>query len=338
MYSTYISRNALFLSVFAIAACTHDSTTTQEASTESGSPETAFPSGTPLDHPPIRSQPVKPKFPCRAIDAANKPILLPSPTSPIFTASPFGPTQGDAGTNFLARDMQIPEGDWIDLPATAKFTAKSPRTLRETTYEGVGFVRPCVDHDEEAWMIGGNFSAVSPGNESPGAEEWVVTTLGVVRYTSASLFVRTDKKSIDVKVTGGNASILVPSFVRLKDGSDAGSLLDAGVSDWIREDQGFSGTLSSTVSDEKMAPAAISACASAAAATKAIALQLEAPDAAIGVLGGQHTESRRLARGLCSVARVLVAKIPDDKPNAPPSKMKLQAAIDAAEKDWRTLP
>ena len=253
--------------MFAIAACSHDDAkSSQEAGGAEAGTETAFPSGTPLDKPPIRSQPVKPKFPCRAIDAQNKPILLPSPTSPI-------PKDADAGANFLVRDMQIPEGDWIDLPATAKLTAKSPRTLRETTYEGVGIVRPCVDHDEEAWMIGGNFSAVSPGNESPGAEEWVVTTLGVVRYTSASVFIRTDKKSIDVKVTSGNASILVPSFVRFKDGSDAGAALDAGVSDWIREDQGFSGVLTSTLSDDKMAQAAIDACASAAAATKAIALQ-----------------------------------------------------------------
>jgi hypothetical protein len=331
---------ALFLGVLAIGACTHDATTTSpEASTEAGSQETAFPSGTPLDRPPTHAQPpAKPKFPCRAIDAVNKPILLPSPTSPV-------PQGADAGANFLVRDMQIPEGDWIDLPATAKLTAKSPRTLRESTFEGVGIVRPCVDHDEEAWMIGGNFAAISPGNESPGAEEWVVTTLGVVRYTSASLFIRTDKKAINVKVTGGNASILVPSFVHLKDSSDAGTGLDAGVSDWVREDQGFSGTLSSTLADEKMAPTAIDLCASAAAATKAIALQLEAPDASIGVLGGQHTEQRRLARGLCSLARVLVAKMPDDKasaqggaPSSPTSKTKLQAAIDAAEKDWRTLP
>lgn len=335
MHLTSISRSALFLSAFAIVACSHDDAKPSvEIRSEAGS-ETAFPSGTPLDRPPIRSQPVKPKFPCRAIDAENKPILLPSPTSPI-------PKDADAGANFLVRDMQIPEGDWIDLSATAKLTAKSPRTLRETTYEGVGFVRPCVDHDEEAWMIGGNFTAISPGNESPGAEEWVVTPLGVVRYTSASLFIRSEKNRIDVKVTGGNVSILVPSFVRLKDASDAGSAQDAGVSDWIREDANFSGSLSSAISDDKMAQAAIDVCASAASATKAIAEQLEAPDAAIGVLGGEHTEARRLARGLCSIARVLVAKIPDDKAGAPSSKTKpkiqLVAAIDAAEKDWRTLP
>ncbi len=321
--------------MFTIAACSHDDAKpSQEASTDAGPHETAFPSGTPLDKPPIRSQPVKPKFPCRAIDASNKPILLPSPTSPI-------PKDADAGVNFLARDMQIPEGDWIDLPATAKFTAKSPRTLRETTYEGVGFVRPCVDHDEEAWMIGGNFSAISPGNESPGAEEWVVTPFGVVRYTSASLFLRSDKTKVDVKVTGGNVSILVPAFARLKDASDAGSAQPA-ASEWIREDANFAGSLSPIVADDKIAQAAIDACASAATATKAIALQLDAPDASIGVLGGQHADARRLARGLCSIARVIVAKIPDDKPGAPPSKItpkiQLVAAIDAAEKDWRTLP
>jgi len=332
-------RNTLFLSVFAIAACSHDDTkTSPEASAPSTSSETAFPSGTPLDRPQIHSQPVKPKFPCRAIDATNKPILLPSPTAPI-------PTGPDAGANFLVRDMQIPEGDWLDLPAGAKVTAKSPRTLRETTYEGPGFARPCVDHDEEAWMIGGSFSAVSPGNESPGAEEWLITPFGVVRYTSATLFVRLDKKSIDVKVTGGNASILVPSFSRLKDSGDAGVALDAGTSDWIREDQGFSGTLAPLLADDKLPAAAIAACATAAANAKAIAIQLDAPDAAVGILGAAHTDARRLARGLCSVARVLVAKLPDDKPSAqgaattsPTSKTKLQAAIDTAEKDWRTLP
>jgi hypothetical protein len=321
--------------VFAIVACSHDDAKTNvEASAPSGSQESAFPSGTPLDRPPIHSQPVKPKFPCRAIDALNKPFLLPSPTSPI-------PTGADAGSNFLARDMQIPEGDWIDLPATAKVTAKSPRTLRETIYEGPGFARPCVDHDEEAWMIGGSFSAISPGNESPGAEEWLITPFGVVRYTSATLFVRFDKKSIDVKVSGGNASILVPSFSHLKDGGDAGVALDAGTSDWIREDQGFSGTLSPLLADDKLPAAAIATCAAAAANAKAIALQLDAPDASIGILGAAHTDARRLARGLCSVARVLVAKLPDDKAGAtanPSSKTKLQAAIDTAEKDWRTLP
>jgi hypothetical protein len=135
----------------------------------------------------------------------------------------------------------------------------------------------------------------------------------------------------------------------LKDGSDAGSSLDAGVGDWIREDQGFSGTLSPTLSDDKLPAAAIAACATASANAKAIALQLDLPDASIGILGAAHTEARRLARGLCSVARVLVAKLPDDKaggsssPNSPANapngaKAKLQASIDTAEKDWRTLP
>jgi hypothetical protein len=195
-------------------------------------------------------------------------------------------------------------------------------------------------------MTGGLFSAVSPGNESPGAEEWLITPLGVVRYTSATLFVRFDKKSIDIKVTGGNASILVPSFSKLKDGVDGGgSALGAGVSDWIREDQGFSGTLSASLTDDKLPAAAIAACASSAANAKAIALSLDLPDASVGVLGAAHTDARRLARGLCSVARVIVAKLPDDKPsaqgaaaNSPTSKTKLQVSIDTAEKDWRTLP
>ncbi|MEO8875383.1 MAG: hypothetical protein ABI461_07345 [Polyangiaceae bacterium] len=333
-------RIASFFAAIAITGtltgCTHDDA---KAVAEAGAPiashESAYPSGTPIGRPPIRSQPVQ-KFPCRAIEATNKPALLTSPVAPEPLAT------ADAGVNFLARDMQIPEEDWISLPAGSKVTAKSPRTLRETTYEGAGMVRPCVDHDEEAWVLSGNFTAVSPGNESPGAEEWVVTPLGIIRYVSSSLTVRLGKRTVDVKIAGGNASLLVPSFVVLKDGSDAGSpIIDAGVGTWIRKDGGFSGTLTQTLSDEKIPAVAIAACASAAADTKVIALQLDLPDASIGILGGQHTEARRLARGLCSIARVIVAKLPDDKPGTTAqtsSKTKLQAAIDTAEKDWRTLP
>ncbi|HEX7665911.1 MAG TPA: hypothetical protein VF407_15395, partial [Polyangiaceae bacterium] len=171
MYSTNIARWAVFSAALTIAACGKEDNkpTAAEAGAASASHEAAYPSGTPLDKPAIRTQPVRPKFPCRAIEATNKPTLV---LSPIGSASPAA---ADAGNNLLVRDMQIPEGQWIDLPTGAKVTAKSPRTLRETSYEGPARVRPCVDHDEEAWVTGGTFDAVSPGNESPGAEEWVVT-------------------------------------------------------------------------------------------------------------------------------------------------------------------
>ena len=344
MYSATISRNALFLAAFAIAGCTHEDS---HASTDSAAPsssETAFPSGTPLDKPLIRSQPVRPKFPCRAIEATNKPTLLPSPLASSSGAS------ADAGSNVLARDMQIPEGDWIDLAAGAKVTAKSPRTLRETTFEGPARVRPCVDHDEEAWLTGGTFTAVSPGNESPGAEELMVTSLGVVRYVSATFTAHVDKRAVSVKVTGGSTFVLVPPFATLKDGDDSGRATslradagapDAGGGTWLREDGGFSGTLAATLPDEKMPAAAVLACKNAAAATKTIATELLAPDASITTLGGEHTESRRLSHGLCSIARLVVAKMPEDKagaPKTPTSKSSLADAVDAAEKDWRTLP
>ncbi|MGH7286163.1 MAG: hypothetical protein ACRELY_31980, partial [Polyangiaceae bacterium] len=338
MYNTFIRRFTLLLAVFAIGGCSHEDS---HATTDSAAPsasETAFPSGTPLDKPLTRSQPVRPKFPCRAIEATNKPTLLPSPIASALSVA------GDAGSNFLARDMQIPEGDWIDLTPGAKVTAKSPRTLRETSFEGPALVRPCVDHDEEAWLVGGTFAAVSPGNESPGAEELVVTPLGVVRYVSATFTAHVDKRAVSVKVNGGSTYVLVPPFASLKDGSDAGAP-DAGGGTWLREDPGFSGTLAASLADDKMPAAAALACKNAAAATKAIAAELLAPDASIGTLGPQHTESRRLSHGLCSIARLVIAKMPDDKPSdktgapkTPTSKSSLQDAVDAAEKDWRTLP
>ena len=336
MYSAIISRTGLFLAAIVIAGsacgCTHEDSHSASDSAAPTTSETAFPSGTPLDKPLTRSQPVRPKFPCRAIEATNKPTLLPSSTA--------SAASGDAGSNVLARDMQIPEGDWIDIAAGAKVTAKSPRTLRETTFDGPARVRPCVDHDEEAWLTGGTFTAVSPGNESPGAEELVVTPVGVVRYVSATFTARVERRAVSVKVGGGSTFVLVPPFATLKDAPDAGAP-DAGGGAWVRADSGFSGTLAANVADDKIPAAAVLACKNAAAATKAIATELMAPDASIAALGGRHTESRRLSHGLCSIARLVVAKMPDDKPSAPKtptSKSSLEDAVDAAEKDWRTLP
>lgn len=334
MYSASMSRIALVLAALAIAGCTHEDAHPSSDSAAPSASETAFPSGTPLDKPILPAQPVRPKFPCRAIEATNKPTLLPSPI-----ASALAPT-ADAGSSFLTRDMQIPEGDWIDIAAGSKVTAKSPRTLRETTFEGPGRVRPCVDHDEEAWIVGGTFDAISPGNESPGAEELVVTPFGVVRYVSATFTARVDKRAVAVKVNGGSTFVLVPPFASLKDGSDAGAP-DAGGGAWLREDPGFSGTLAATLADDKLPQASVDACKNAAAATKTIATELMAPDASITTLGGQHTDSRRLSHGLCSIARLIIAKMPDDKAGAaktPTSKSSLTDALEAAEKDWRTLP
>lgn len=334
MYFARMSRSAFLLAAFALAACTHDDAKPQQEAAAPSASETAFPSGTPLDKPLVRSQPVRPRFPCRAIEATNKPMLLPSPVAPIAA--------GDAGASLLARDMQIPEGDWIDLAAGAKVTAKSPRTLRETAFEGPGRVRPCVDQDEEAWLTAGTFTAVSPGNESPGAEEWMVTSLGVIRYTSASLTAKVDKRSVGLKVNGGTAFVLAEPYASVKDGSDAGpSPADAGAPQWLRADAIYTATLAATIADDKIPAAAVDACKASAATTKTLAAELMAPDASIATLGGAHTDSRRLSRALCSVARLAVAKMADDKPGAPKtagSKSGLEDAVAAAEKDWRTLP
>ncbi len=338
MYSAATVRSSLILAAFAISACGKENTkpTAVDAGTASASHEAAYPSGTPLDRPAIRSQPVRTKFPCRAIEAVNKPTLVLSPIGPASL------TLADAGNNLLVRDMQIPEGDWIDLTTGAKVTAKSPRTLRETTYEGPARVRPCVDHDEEAWVLGGTFSAVSPGNESPGAEEWVITPLGVVRYVTSTLTIKANKRSMDLKVTGGTAYVLAAPYATLKEaGRDAGAA-DAGKPTWARVDAIYAGAVVATTPDDKIPAAAVEACKTAASASKVVTAALMEPDASIGTLAGEATDARRLARALCGVAALVVGKLPDGKTDAKPkpgtSKAELQAGLEAAEKDWRQIP
>ena len=105
------------------------------------------------------------RIPCRAI-AVDGPVRVEG---------------ADAGA--LALQSEIPDQTWLSLGPDARLVAKDPRTTRETAFVGPARVRSCVAHREESWLAAGRFESAIGAGETPGAEEWVVTPLGVVRYT-----------------------------------------------------------------------------------------------------------------------------------------------------------
>ena len=98
-------------------------------------------------------------------------------------------SEDDGGTP-VALSSGIALDPWIDLVSGARLVAKDPRTTRETTFRGPARVRACVDSIEESWVDSGSFESSVGAGESPGAEEWVVTPLGVVRFAAAKLGVQ----------------------------------------------------------------------------------------------------------------------------------------------------
>ena len=130
---------------------------------------------------------------------------------------------GDAGVA-LALQGEIPSEVWLSVARDGRLVAKDPRTTRETTFVGPARVRACVAHREESWVATGHFDSAIGAGETPGAEEWVVTPLGVVRYMAAKLGVDVRAKDAVVAVGSGVAFLWLDDGVRvaLRAGADAG--------------------------------------------------------------------------------------------------------------------
>jgi hypothetical protein len=253
----------------------------------------------------------------------------------------------------LVESGDIPDEAWIGLETGAKFTAKHPRSTRETTFTGPARVRPCVGHGEEAWLAHGTFVSEPAAGERPGAEEWLVTPAGVVRFGAARAVITvtegtlTAGAKVDVKVTSGTvfawtgdeAGPVRPSVVPLPAAPAAsGSAGAAGATNagdgWIRLEGPRTVTLSvkKVGKPEDLAAAAVDRCKAEATAAKDLAVSVASPDAALAQVAPRHVVARHLARAACGVAAVRVGLLPPS-----PAREGFAAALKEAEVDWKSF-
>jgi hypothetical protein len=249
-------------------------------------------------------------------------------------AGQAGEAGGDAaGPPLLLQGLVAPEA-WLDLPAGARFVAKDPRTTRETTFRGPGRVRACVGYAEESWLAGGSFESTVGAGESPGAEEWVVTPFGVVRYVAAKLSLAVRARGAEVSVESGVAFLWTTASVDWKSSDprvDAGALEES----WLRLAPGRA----------KVAPGdrpplgpldearrAVQRCADEAKSTRALTTQVMAPGGADAATIGQQVTARRTARAACAVATLRVQTLP-----ALPEVAGLSRQLAEADAAWSAL-
>jgi len=218
---------------------------------------------------------------------------------------------------------------WIDLGEGAQFVARDPHTARETLFRGAGHARACVGLSEESWLATGRFESAEGAGESPGAEEWVVTALGVTRYNAAKVVLTVRPETVTIDVAAGVV------FVRLADDARSGSLTpDA--EGWARLEKG-----QATVA-AKSNP--LSRAAALSATTSCLRIATESRDLAVALLTGrggagdagaiasEQVRARRLARAACGVAELRAQTLPDsDRPS-------VLLLVDHANSVWRTLP
>jgi hypothetical protein len=225
---------------------------------------------------------------------------------------------GDAEGTPLSAQAELPDG-WLALGDGSKLVAKDPRTARETTFVGPSRLRACVDGAEESWVAEGAFESSTGAGELPGAEEWVVTPHGVVRYAAARV-------RVDVRPSGTTATIGTGvAFVWPPQRADAG----ADAEGWQRVEGG--GAVQIPRGGDADASSALARCTALARRTQSLTEALLSGGADAGVVREQVT-SRRVARAACVLAHL---RLTESAAASQPPDWAAQFA--EAERLWRAL-
>jgi hypothetical protein len=215
----------------------------------------------------------------------------------------------------------------------------------------------CVDSQEESWLAGDGVSfESSPGSgEAPGSEEWVVSELGVVRYSAARLGVQARAGGISLAVTDGVAFVWPAQDATLtisppaKDSDALGAPPAPDADGWERVTGPGRATLSSRPRARRNPPGrspggAVAQCTQLATRTRELAAALLAPpesrpagegarpDASLLADPVEQVRTRRLARAACAVANLRTAETTDD------TAAGFERALKQADSAWRDLP
>jgi hypothetical protein len=282
-----------------------------------------------------------PALPGRGQDKTGTSPALPERGQNKDGTSPASPK--DAGAVLVTRDTDMPEGHWVLLGDGAKITTKDKTTTRELTFFGPGRARPCTHGEEEAWQWRGRFASTAGAGEHPGAEVWLVTPAGVVRYPGGELTVSaTDTESV-VTVSSGVAFLwpatgtktertALPGF-KAAAGADAGPKLGVGSDGWWRLDGGSAHIVAkSSTSSDGAARAASEDCTKLAQTAHELGVRLLEPDASVADLANQHIVARKLARASCALALARVDSLPAGK-----TRDDLVATVRKGESTWHSL-
>ncbi len=320
---------AIAVSALAVSACHTDHSDDTAPPTSASAVANAPPRPSASSRPPPAPQL------CRAISVAGAPKISFLPNHTTDMALP----------TTIVESGDIPEDAWLVLDAPGKLTAKHPRTTRESTFTGPGRVRPCVGHGEESWVERGQYLSEPAAGERPGAEQWVITPAGVIRFGGGRVELDvaagtpTTGAKVEAKVssgtayawTGDDAGPLKPPLPAPSASSAAGALV-AGMNDgWIRLDGPRTVTLTvkKPGKPEDVAAAGVERCKLEAKSTKDLASAVASPDAALRRVAPQHVIARRVARAACAVAAVRVELL-----DPSPVRDGFAAALKEAESDW----
>jgi hypothetical protein len=242
------------------------------------------------------------------------------------------------GAAVTASDVLPPGNGWLLLGAGTRLVVKDPRTSRESTFFGSGRVRPCVGQREESWLAAGRFESSEGGGETPGAEQWIVTPVCVLRYVAARLNIDVGPKGTTAAIASGTGFLWTTDDARVESGpaADAGPV-DTSEEPWQRWIVGILRIVpASSRSPLASARAAADGCSVRAAGAQALAralLDRIGDSAKPSEDAAEQVRARRIARASCAVARLRLQILPSSD-----DVRSLTEMIAAADAAWSEVP
>ena len=223
-----------------------------------------------------------------------------------------GKVQNDSGAPVAAMDA-IAGKSWFELSAGARLAVRHGPSSREFELVGPGRALPCRDGLEQVLLAEGQFASSPGAGVRPGAEMWVVTPFGALRYGDAALTLHVDKAALALRLASG----------RVATEAEAGNA-----------PRSFLGPIPEKRLTKATATAErVRRCETAAKEARSLADQLLGASRELGKLAAQQMESRRRARAECLVAEAALDRVKDAA-----EKTRLSDQLTAANQLWQAVP
>jgi hypothetical protein len=259
-----------------------------------------------------------------------------------------------SSSRWLKSGELVPDGAIISLGDGGTLTVQATVSTREMTIVGPAIAETCPGGDEAVRLSRGKATSFPGAGVRPGAEVWVATPLGVVRFNEAQIEIDVpgaDAERLRVTVVTGQATFVPASGVTIVPAgeSDAGRSAEppAGQNSVAGAKGPAEGLLALSpgttleASRPKATPARwlrdlVAACARRASAAREagqkVATAGRSNRAALADLAAAHVQARQLARAACESARAAGA-MPTGQYDT-----VIRADLDRSDESWKALP
>ncbi len=219
---------------------------------------------------------------------------------------------GGSRRRSLERGDLLPEGWLVELEADTELTVQATVSTREITLVGPARAEACPEGDESVRLSYGKVTAVPGAGVRPGADVWVATPLGVVRFSDAKIAIAVsddEANRLQIDVISSRASYVpAPGMVQAAspDRHDAaGVALLAGEAISLVPGPAFAARRREGAASRWVGEL-VAACARRADVARAAAELMREPGdagrATLGDLAFAHVSARQAARAACESA------------------------------------